>query len=162
MANEESVDSTVVGDKPKKRYHSLPATESLIFDVANFMLEGSGSSTSREIVEHINFSLDKSRRYTAPEIIGILRNRKMFVSTVGYSKNAGNRWRLDVKELLRYIRSKKYEERIEARELPEKIRRLKRRNIMKTVETLQAIIQSGDEDDDVVDDVYFGLLQLWS
>lgn len=126
------------------------------------MLDGSGSSTSREIVEHINFALDKSRRYTAPEIIGILRNRKMFVSTVGYSKNAGNRWRLDVKELLRYIKSKNYGDRIEVKELPDRIRRLKRRNIMKTLETLQIIIAKGDDDDDVVDDVYFGLLNLWS
>jgi len=149
-------------DVKTKRYHSLPATESLIFDVANFMLDGSGSSTSREIVEHINFALDKSRRYTAPEIIGILRNRKMFVSTVGYSKNAGNRWRLDVKELLRYIKSKNYGDRIEVKELPDRIRRLKRRNIMKTLETLQIIIAKGDDDDDVVDDVYFGLLNLWS
>lgn len=159
--NTDSSDTTDDNVKTK-RYHSLPATESLIFDVANFMLEGSGSSTSREIVEHINFALDKSRRYTAPEIIGILRNRKMFVSTVGYSKNAGNRWRLDVKELLRYIKSKNYGERIEAKELPDRIRRLKRRNIMKTLETLQIIIVNGDDDDDVVDDVYFGLLNLWS
>jgi len=152
----------VDGEPPKKkRYHSLPATESLIFDVANFMLEGNGSSTSREIVEHINFGLEKSRRYTAPEIIGILRNRKMFVSTVGYSKSAGNRWRLDVKELARYVKSKKYNERIEAQGLDDKIRRLKRRNIMTTMKTLQELIEKGDEDDDVVDGVYFGLLHLW-
>ena len=125
------------------------------------MLAGNGASTSREIVEHINFSLEKSRRYTAPEIIGILRNRKMFVSTVGYSKNAGNRWRLDVKELNRYVKAKKYDERIEAKGLQDKIRRLKRRNIMSTMKTLQKIVESGDDDDDVVDSVYYGLLELW-
>jgi len=155
--------STDVPDpSKKKRYHSLPATESLIFDVANFMLQGDGASTSREIVEYINFALEKSRRYTAPEIIGILRNRKMFVSTVGYSKNAGNRWRLDVKELARYIKSKNYGDRVEAKDLPEKVRRLKRKNIMATMNTLQKLIDDGDENDDVVDDVYFGLLGLWS
>lgn len=153
--------SDAVEKKPKQRYHSLPANESLIFDVANFMLAGNGASTSREIVEHINFSLEKSRRYTAPEIIGILRNRKMFVSTVGYSKNAGNRWRLDVKELTRYVKAKKYDERIEAKGLQDKIRRLKRRNIMSTMKTLQKIVESGDDDDDVVDSVYYGLLELW-
>ena len=153
---------SVATQEKKKRYHSLPATESLIFDVANFMLDGSGASTSREIVEHINFALEKSRRYTAPEIIGILRNRKMFVSTVGYSKNAGNRWRLDVQELTRYIKSKNYYDRIEAQDLPDKIRRLKRRNIMETIDNIQKIIVDGDADDDVVDGVYFGLLHLWS
>ena len=85
----------------------------------------------------------------------------MFVSTVGYSKNAGNRWRLDVKELNRYVKAKKYDERIEAKGLQDKIRRLKRRNIMSTMKTLQKIVESGDDDDDVVDSVYYGLLELW-
>ena len=66
--------------KPKKpKFHSLPATEGLIFDVVKYLLEGNGASSSREIVEHISFGLGKSRRHTAPEIVGVLRNRKMFV-----------------------------------------------------------------------------------
>ena len=65
MLPEATKDESSKGSTKKKRYHSLPATESLIFDVANFMLQGNGASTSREIVEHINFALEKSRRYTA-------------------------------------------------------------------------------------------------
>ena len=145
--------------KDTVRYHSLPASESLIFDVVKYLLSGNGSSTSREIVEHINFQLNKSRRYTAPEIIGILRNRKMFVSTVGYSKNAGNRWRLDVDELNRYVKSKSYGSRSEALAFPDMIRRLKRRNLMSTIEALNKVVD--DDDDDVVDDDYHSLLRLW-
>ena len=151
MAKDKSSDSV--------RYHSLPASESLIFDVVKFLLSGNGSSTSREIVEHVNFQLNKSRRYTAPEIIGILRNRKMFVSTVGYSKNAGNRWRLDVDELNRYVKSKNYADRTEARNFPDMIRRLKRRNLMSTIEALNKVVD--DDDDDVLDEVYHSLLRLW-
>ena len=145
--------------KDPVRYHSLPASESLIFDVVKYLLGGNGSSTSREIVEHINFQLNKSRRYTAPEIIGILRNRKMFVSTVGYSKNAGNRWRLDVDELNRYVKSKNYGDRTEALAFPDMIRRLKRRNLMSTIQALNKVVD--DDDDDVVDEVYHSLLRLW-
>ena len=66
-----------------------------------------------------------------------------------------------MKELTRYVKAKKYDERIEAKGLQDKIRRLKRRNIMSTMKTLQKIVESGDDDDDVVDSVYYGLLELW-
>ena len=62
---------------PKKvKFHSLPATEGLIFDIVKYLLEGNGASSSREIVEYISFGLGKSRRHTAPEIVGVLRNRR--------------------------------------------------------------------------------------
>lgn len=101
-------DESAAEEKPKEkvRFHSLPATEALIFDIVKYLLEGNGSSSSREIVEYISFTLNKSRRHTAPEIVGVLRNRKMFCPTSGYKKHSGNRWRLDLNELERYINSK--------------------------------------------------------
>lgn len=149
--------------KPKQKYHSLPATEALIFDIVKFLLDGNGASSSREIVEHISFGLGKSRRHTAPEIVGVLRNRKMFCSTAGYMKHSGNRWRLDLHELERYIKSKKYEDRSEVSDLDTLINRLKRRNISETIRVLNAVLSSDDslDNDEVISEVYQSLLMLW-
>tara|TARA_R110002020_G_scaffold302081_2_gene517479 strand:+ start:79 stop:573 length:495 start_codon:yes stop_codon:yes gene_type:complete len=149
--------------KEKVRFHSLPATEALIFDVVKYLLEGNGSSSSREIVEYISFTLKKSRRHTAPEIVGVLRNRKMFCPTSGYKKHSGNRWRLDLNELERYINSKKYNDRAEAADLPTLILRLKRRNISETIVLLNEVLSSdvGIEDDTLINSIHNGLLELW-
>lgn len=149
--------------KPQARFHSLPATEALIFDIVKYLLAGNGASSSREIVEYISFTLKKSRRHTAPEIVGVLRNRKMFCPTAGYKKHSGNRWRLDLYELNRYLSSKKYIERAESAEMPQMIVRLKRRNISETIRLLNVVISSeeGMEDNELIDSIYQGLLQLW-
>jgi|TARA_R100000152_G_C6775515_1_gene203969 hypothetical protein len=156
-------DKEEVKPKPKGRFHSLPATEALIFDIVKYLLEGNGSSSSREIVEYISFTLNKSRRHTAPEIVGVLRNRKMFCPTSGYKKHSGNRWRLDLNELERYISSKKYTERAEAADLPQMILRLKRRNISETISLLNSVLsaESKMEDDELIHSIHDGLLQLW-
>ena len=151
-------------EKPKKpKFHSLPATEGLIFDVVKYLLEGNGASSSREIVEHISFGLGKSRRHTAPEIVGVLRNRKKFCPTTGYQKHSGNRWRLDLVELQRYIKSKGYQDRADSLELPILIQRLKRRNISSTIVAMNDLLESQDslEDDELINNVYNSLLYLW-
>ena len=149
---------------PKKvKFHSLPATEGLIFDIVKYLLEGNGASSSREIVEYISFGLGKSRRHTAPEIVGVLRNRKMFCPTTGYQKHSGNRWRLDLSELARYLKAKNYEDRADALGLDTLTQRLKRRNISATITSINELIESDDglEDDELINQVYDSLLYLW-
>jgi len=149
---------------PKKvKFHSLPATEGLIFDIVKYLLEGNGASSSREIVEYISFGLGKSRRHTAPEIVGVLRNRKMFCPTTGYQKHSGNRWRLDLSELSRYLKAKNYQDRADALGLDTLIERLKRRNISATLTSINELIEGdeGMEDDELINQVYDSLLYLW-
>ena len=153
-----------VTPEPKKvKFHSLPATEGLIFDIVKYLLDGNGASSSREIVEHISFGLKKSRRHTAPEIVGVLRNRKMFCPTTGYQKHSGNRWRLDLIELQRYIKSKGYQDRADAMDLATLIQRLKRRNISSTITSMNTLMADQDslEDDELINKVYESLLFLW-
>ena len=114
-------------------------------------------------MEHISFGLKKSRRHTAPEIVGVLRNRKMFCPTTGYQKHSGNRWRLDLIELQRYIKSKGYQDRADAMDLSTLIQRLKRRNISSTITSMNTLMADQDslEDDELINKVYESLLFLW-
>ena len=87
----------------------------------------------------------------------------MFCPTSGYKKHSGNRWRLDLNELDRYIGSKNYTERAEAADLPNMMMRLKRRNINETITLLNTVLSSETnmEDDSLINSIHNGLLELW-
>lgn len=152
-----------MADGEKKRVHSLPARESLAFDIVKFLLSGTGAASSREITEEINFRQGKSNRYSSPEIVGIIRNRKMFMSVTGYSKKLGNRWRLDIDEMLRYFKNKKYNDRPEFQDIPEMVRKYKRRLIFKSIEKIKDVVSDKDglDNESLIDDVYSNLRELW-
>ena len=68
---------TESGDKPQRKdTRPLPLTESLVFDIVDYLLGKEGYGYSTEISEKM-VEL-KPRRYTSREVIGVLRNRPMF------------------------------------------------------------------------------------
>lgn len=154
-----------------KRQRPLPLTETLVFDIVEYLLAHAGYGYSTEIssfmVSH------KPRRYTSREVVGILRNRPMFRHAQSKERRGGIRWRLDLLSLKKYLHQKGYEERADARNLHDKIRNLKWRQMLNTYEALNLLVEemssdsSPDSDDGVVSEVtlnycYEKLAQIWS
>ena len=85
---------TTSEDDKRRDTRPLPLTESLVFDIVEYMLSKDGYGFSTEISEKM-VEL-KPRRYTSREVIGVLRNRPMFKHAQSKDKRAGIRWRLDL------------------------------------------------------------------
>ena len=118
-----------------KRQRPLPLTETLVFDIVDYLLkhEGYGYSTqiSSFMVSH------KPRRYTSREVVGILRNRPMFRHAQSKDRKGGIRWRLDLLQLERYLAQKGFQERANELGLYDKMRELKLSQITNTVMVLE-------------------------
>jgi hypothetical protein len=149
----------------------IPLVETLVFDIVNYLLDNDGYGYSTDIAQEM-LRL-KPRRYTSREVIGILRNRPMFRHAQSKERRGGIRWRLDLLSLKKYLHQKGYEERADARRLHVKIRNLKWRQMLQTVESLNQLMNemssdsSADSDDGTVSNVtldycYEQLAQIWS
>ncbi|HCX21314.1 MAG TPA: hypothetical protein DHN29_05325 [Cytophagales bacterium] len=149
----------------------IPLVETLVFDIVNYLLDNNGYGYSTDIAQEM-LRL-KPRRYTSREVIGILRNRPMFRHAQSKERRGGIRWRLDLLSLKKYLHQKGYEERADARNLHDKIRNLKWRQMLNTYEALNLLVEemssdsSPDSDDGVVSEVtlnycYEKLAQIWS
>ena len=106
-----------------KRQRPLPLTETLVFDIVEYLLAHAGYGYSTEIssfmVSH------KPRRYTSREVVGILRNRPMFRHAQSKDRKGGIRWRLDLLQLERYLAQKGFQERASDMGIYDKMRELK-------------------------------------
>ena len=149
----------------------IPLVETLVFDIVNYLLDNNGYGYSTDIAQEM-LRL-KPRRYTSRDVIGILRNRPMFRHAQSKERRGGIRWRLDLLSLKKYLHQKGYEERADARRLHDKIRNLKWRQMLQTIEALKQLIEemssdsSEDTDDGTVSNVtlnycYEKLAQIWS
>jgi hypothetical protein len=154
-----------------KKSQPIPLVETLVFDIVNYLLDSNGYGYSTDIAQEM-LRL-KPRRYTSREVIGILRNRPMFRHAQSKERRGGIRWRLDLLSLKKYLHQKGYEERADARNLHDKIRNLKWRQMLNTSEALQQLIEemtegsSPDSDDgtvpnDTLNYCYEKLAQIWS
>jgi len=139
-------------------------TESLVFDIVDYLLAHEGYGYSTEISEKM-VQL-KPRRYTSREVIGVLRNRPMFKHAQSKDRRGGIRWRLDLLALVKYLESKNFVNRAEERGVYERLRELKWRQIVMTITALQELIgqmEEGEEpDDDTLDKAYESLATVWS
>jgi hypothetical protein len=149
----------------------IPLVETLVFDIVNYLLDNDGYGYSTDIAQEM-LRL-KPRRYTSREVIGILRNRPMFRHAQSKERRGGIRWRLDLLSLKKYLHQKGYEERADARNLHDKIRNLKWRQMLQTLDALKGLTDemssdsSPESDDGVVSNItlnycYEKLAQIWS
>jgi hypothetical protein len=149
----------------------LPLVETLVFDIVKYLLENEGYGYSTDIAQEM-LRL-KPRRYTSREVIGILRNRPMFRHAQSKERKGGIRWRLDLLALKKYLHQKGYEDRADARNLYSKIRNLKWRQMIQTLEGLNRLVgemsdssTTSDDDmtvpDETLDYCYEQLAQIWS
>ena len=136
-----------------KRQRPLPLTETLVFDIVEYLLAHAGYGYSTEIssfmVSH------KPRRYTSREVVGILRNRPMFRHAQSKDRKGGIRWRLDLLQLERYLAQKGFQERASDMGIYDKMRELKLSQITATVMALDTM------DTTNVNDVYEDIATLW-
>ena len=131
----------------------------MVFDIVNYLLDNNGYGYSTDIAQEM-LRL-KPRRYTSREVIGILRNRPMFRHAQSKERRGGIRWRLDLLSLKKYLHQKGYEERADARNLHDKIRNLKWRQMLQYSMKHYNLIGGGnvqsdsspDSDDGVVSEV---------
>ena len=137
-----------------KRQRPLPLTETLVFDIVEYLLAHTGYGYSTEIssfmVSH------KPRRYTSREVVGILRNRPMFRHAQSKDRKGGIRWRLDLLQLERYLAQKGFQERASDMGIYDKMRELKLSQITDTVIALETM------DTTNVNQVYEDIATLWS
>ena len=137
-----------------KRQRPLPLTETLVFDIVEYLLAHAGYGYSTEIssfmVSH------KPRRYTSREVVGILRNRPMFRHAQSKDRQGGIRWRLDLLQLERYLAQKGFQERASDMGIYDKMRELKLSQITATVMALDTM------DTTNVNEVYEDIATLWS
>ena len=137
-----------------KRQRPLPLTETLVFDIVEYLLAHAGYGYSTEIssfmVSH------KPRRYTSREVVGILRNRPMFRHAQSKDRKGGIRWRLDLLQLERYLAQKGFQERASDMVIYDKMRELKLSQITATVMALDTM------DTTNVNEVYEDIATLWS
>ena len=118
----------------------IPLVETLVFDIVNYLLDNDGYGYSTDIAQEM-LRL-KPRRYTSREVIGILRNRPMFRHAQSKERRGGIRWRLDLLSLKKYLHQKGYEERADARNLHDKIRNLKWRQMLQTLAALKKLMDA--------------------
>jgi len=139
----------------KKSNRGFPLTEALVFDIVDYLLEHEGYGYSNEISF---FIVDNNpRRYTSREVVGILRNRPMFQHAQSSDRRGGIKWRLDILALEGYVIQKGYVDRAEERGFYERGKMLKKNHIQKTKE----IIERQTEDDDLLNDTYGLLAEIW-
>lgn len=149
----------------KKDTRPLPLTESLVFDIVDYLLGNEGYGYSTEISEKM-VQL-KPRRYTSREVIGVLRNRPMFKHAQSKDRRGGIRWRLDLLALVKYLDSKNFVNRAEERGVFERLRELKWRQILMTITSLQNLMdemKDGSEEPSIetLDSCYESLATVWS
>ena len=156
-------------EKPAKRKRDtrpLPLTESLVFDIVDYLLAHEGYGYSTEISEKM-VQL-KPRRYTSREVIGVLRNRPMFKHAQSKDRRGGIRWRLDLLALVKYLESKSFVNRATERGVFERLRELKWRQILMTITSLENLMNEmspeGVEDISIetLDSCYESLATVWS
>ena len=137
-----------------KRQRPLPLTETLVFDIVEYLLAHAGYGVSTEIssfmVSH------KPRRYTSREVVVSLRNRPMFRHAQSKDRKGGIRWRLDLLQLERYLAQKGFQERASDMGIYDKMRELKLSQITATVMSLETM------DTTNVNEVYADIATLWS
>lgn len=139
----------------KKSNRGFPLTEALVFDIVDYLLEHEGYGYSNEISF---FIVDNNpRRYTSREVVGILRNRPMFQHAQSSDRRGGIKWRLDILALEGYVIQKGYVDRAEERGFYERGKMLKKNHIQRTKE----IIERQTEDDDLLNDTYGLLAEIW-
>lgn len=139
----------------------LPLTESLVFDIVEYLLENGGYGHSTQISERM--VKIKPRRYTSREVIGVLRNRPMFKHAQSKERRGGIRWRLDLLSLVKYFDNKGYTERAEDRQIFEKVRELKWTQLVKTIAALESLLNEVENPQpETVDLCYETLANLWS
>lgn len=139
----------------KKSNRGFPLTEALVFDIVDYLLEHGGYGYSNEISF---FIVDNNpRRYTSREVVGILRNRPMFQHAQSSDRRGGIKWRLDILALEGYVIQKGYVDRAEERGFYERGKILKKNHIQRTKE----IIEGQTEDDELLNDTYGLLAEIW-
>jgi len=139
----------------------LPLTESLVFDIVEYLLDNEGYGHSTQISEIM--VANKPRRYTSREVIGVLRNRPMFKHAQSKDRRGGIRWRLDLLALVKYFENKNYIQRAEDRDIYVKISQLKWRQLFKTIAAMQELIPEIDNPQtETIDSCYEILANLWS
>ena len=94
MTSDDANEEKKTPEKKKRDTRPLPLTESLVFDIVDYLLANEGYGFSTEISEKM-VQL-KPRRYTSREVIGVLRNRPMFKHAQSKDRRGGIRWRLDL------------------------------------------------------------------
>lgn len=153
---------TEAGDKPQRKdTRPLPLTESLVFDIVDYLLGKEGYGFSTEISEKM-VEL-KPRRYTSREVIGVLRNRPMFKHAQSKDRRGGIRWRLDLLALVKYLEHKRYIVRAEERGIYDRMRELKWRQIFMTIAALENMMDEiEDPTPETLDGCYEALATLWS
>jgi hypothetical protein len=137
----------------RNRKKTLPLTETLVFDIVEFLLDNGGYGFSNEISYYIVDN--KPRRYTSREVVGILRNRPMFKHANTNERKGGIKWRLDLLALNKYIVQKGYQERYENMELDEKVVGLKEYYLETTLNHLTQMTDKG------LDETYQDIASLW-
>lgn len=164
MTSDDANEEKKTPDKKKRDTRPLPLTESLVFDIVDYLLANEGYGFSTEISEKM-VEL-KPRRYTSREVIGVLRNRPMFKHAQSKDRRGGIRWRLDLLALVKYLDSKNFVNRAEERGVFDRLRELKWRQIVMTITALQELIgkmEDGEEpDNDTLDKAYESLATVWS
>ncbi len=164
MTSDDANEEKKTPDKKKRDTRPLPLTESLVFDIVDYLLANEGYGFSTEISEKM-VQL-KPRRYTSREVIGVLRNRPMFKHAQSKDRRGGIRWRLDLLALVKYLDSKNFVNRAEERGVFDRLRELKWRQIVMTITALQELIgkmEDGEEpDNDTLDKAYESLATVWS
>lgn len=136
------------------RQRPLPLTETLVFDIVEYLLTHNGYGHSTEISSYMVER--KPRRYTSREVVGILRNRPMFRHAQSKDRRGGIRWRLDLLQLERYFAQKGYQERANEQGIYDKMRELKLSQITKTINALETMDTSN------INEVYENIATLWS
>tara|TARA_B100000073_G_scaffold337356_1_gene333161 strand:+ start:575 stop:1069 length:495 start_codon:yes stop_codon:yes gene_type:complete len=164
MTSDDANEEKKTPEKKKRDTRPLPLTESLVFDIVDYLLANEGYGFSTEISEKM-VQL-KPRRYTSREVIGVLRNRPMFKHAQSKDRRGGIRWRLDLLALVKYLDSKNFVNRAEERGVFDRLRELKWRQIVMTITALQELIgkmEDGEEpDNDTLDKAYESLATVWS
>ncbi len=136
------------------RQRPLPLTETLVFDIVEYLLTHNVYGYSTEISSYMVER--KPRRYTSREVVGILRNRPMFRHAQSKDRRGGIRWRLDLLQLERYFAQKGYQERANEQGIYDKMRELKLSQITKTINALETMDTSN------INEVYENIATLWS
>ena len=164
MTSDDTNEEKKTPEKKKRDTRPLPLTESLVFDIVDYLLANEGYGFSTEISEKM-VQL-KPRRYTSREVIGVLRNRPMFKHAQSKDRRGGIRWRLDLLALVKYLDSKNFVNRAEERGVFDRLRELRWRQIVMTITALQELIgkmEDGEEpDNDTLDKAYESLATVWS
>jgi hypothetical protein len=139
----------------------LPLTESLVFDIVEYLLDNDGYGFSTQISE--TMVANKPRRYTSREVIGVLRNRPMFKHAQSKDRRGGIRWRLDLLSLVKYFENKNYVERAEDRSIYDRVRELKWKQLIRTVAAMESLLPEIENPrPETIDECYEILANLWS